>query len=221
MIHVVVPFESDDPHRLKALDFVRRHYARCFPWPVSIGFPQPTERYSRATAINNLVRELPAHFTLVVLNDADSLVPPQQIQKAVLLAKQQPGIVRAYTHYKRVSRRYTEDAKDPADILNAPQSVIEWEQDNAVSHGCLAMQRESFDAVGGYDPRFFNYMDDCAFDLVMSCFWPQFGRVSGPLYHMWHPRAPQVQSDDDLYYRRYERARGDREALLSIRNEVP
>lgn len=219
-IAIVIPFASEDPHRIRALSFVRGHLAKLFPWPQFVGKTRG-EHYSRAAAINHVVESLPPEIDLLLFNDADTLVPPGQIQSAVLQARQEPGIVRAYTLYRRVSREYTEKARYVADILNAPPEAIEWEQDNAVSHGCLALRRSDFEAAGGYDPRFRAYMDDCAFDIVLAAISPNFRRVEGPLYHMWHPRIEPVASDDELYYGRYERQRGDRDALLAIRREAP
>lgn len=225
-VAVIIPFSSEDPHRIAAFKIVQSFYATEFPdWPVVFGVSD--EPFSRARAINEAVspglgdflhgRQLP---DILVVNDADSLCEPEAVQRAVLQATLDPGLVRAYTHYKRLTKEATE-ALTPTTYLDAWQGPFDWEMENAHAHGCVAVRRECFEQVGGYDPKFRGWgYEDLAAEMLYDAHWPD-RRIDGTLVHLWHPSvsdAPEVDANAELYYGRYEKHRGDKAALLALRN---
>lgn len=219
-VAVIIPFESDDPHRVAALLTVLSFYATEFPdWPVMTSPDPDSPPFSRARAINAAARATDAD--ILVINDADSLTTPDAMLEAVKLAER-PGLVRAYTSYRRLTRDATE-ALTPDGYLDAFQGPFDWEMENAHAHGCVAVRRDCFEQVGGYDPKFQGWgYEDLAAEMLYDAFWPD-RRVAGDLVHLWHPavsEGPDVDANAALYYGRYEQRRGDREGLLALRREA-
>jgi hypothetical protein len=220
-VAVIVPYGSGDPHRNAAAEIVQGYYACEFPtwrlaWHGSAHLGDAP--FSRAEAINQAARHITA-ADLLVINDADSLCEPDRVREAVELAAAAPGLVRAYTSYRRLTREATE-ALRPAGYLDAFQGPFEWEMENAHAHGCVAVRRECFEQVGGYDPKFRGWgYEDLAAEMLYDAHWPD-RRTPGLLAHLWHPPAsdgPGVKENEQLYYERYEPNRGDTAALLAVR----
>lgn len=216
---VIIPFCSDDPHRLAAFLIVLAFYKTEFPeWEIIAG-GDDTKPFSRAASINMAAEQTAAD--IIVINDADSLCESQRIAESVESALTRPGLVRAYTSYRRLSREASE-VLTPATYLDAWQGPFDWEMENAHAHGCIAVQRECFNQVGGYDEKFRGWgYEDLAAEMLYDAFWPD-RRTEGTLVHLWHPsisEGPDVDRNAELYYQRYSRLRGNAEALLALRNE--
>lgn len=225
-IAVIIPFTSDDGHRNAAALIVKAFWHTEFPTVPNhrqevqiILAPDTQQPFSRAQAINDAAASTTAD--ILVINDADSLCEPEAVQRAVLQATLDPGLVRAYTHYKRLTKEATE-ALTPSTYLDAWQGPFDWEMENAHAHGCVAVRRECFEQVGGYDPKFRGWgYEDLAAEMLYDAHWPD-RRIDGTLVHLWHSSvsdAPEVEANAELYYGRYEKHRGDAAALLALRNE--
>jgi hypothetical protein len=129
---------------------------------------------------------------LLLFNDGDSVCPPEQIRDAVKLAAEAPGLVFAYDTYLRLTRAASERfraADNPLSELAFPPPASALERDPILSSGsmgCVAISRDCFDLVGGFDENYqgWGYED---LDFARRCGerWP-LRRVPGPLYHLWH-----------------------------------
>ena len=179
-VEVVIPFASDDPYRVKALQTIRDFYRDEFPdWPIL--YASSSLPFNRAAAVNAAVRASPAE--IVVLNDADTLAPAEQIREAVRLAEEAPGFVWAYTLYLRLSRTVTEESRDWRDALTAP---AEWGMVGAGSQGASAVRRDWFLNLGGLDERFAGWgYEDLEFNWRADA-TDTSRRVPGELRHLWH-----------------------------------
>jgi hypothetical protein len=182
-VSVIIPWESDDPTRKANLVDVLTYFGEEFPdWRV---FLSPTGGdFNRARAINRGVAATSGD--VLVFNDADTLVHPVQLERAVQLASEAPGIVYAYTRYCRLSQFRTE-------VLNGDyptmlrQTAFVWELDNAGSQGCIALSRAFFEEAGGLDEEFEGWgFEDLAFAAVCAKL-ADGRRVPGNLIHLWHP----------------------------------
>lgn len=127
---------------------------------------------------------------VIVFNDADTICPIDQLNEAVRLAYEQPGLVYAYDLYVRK----TEDDEDGETLFNVP------------SLGCAAIS-----AVGTprFDEAFHGWgYEDCEYATRSGALWPT-RRVSGPVYHLWHGDRNSddspVDSDPALVARNEER----------------
>jgi hypothetical protein len=183
-----------DPDRLAAFNLVRAYFADQFhEWPCIAAFDDG-EVFRRGHACNRAANSSGAE--VIVFNDADSLVDPLQLAKAVLRAGQLEGAVRAYSRYRRISEAATRALTDWRQAFGAE---VYWEQESTASHGVFAVHRRTFCEAGGYDPRFVYFYDDLSFDIRAASI-PQ-ERIAGDLYHLWHPPRESPGSDDALWYR--------------------
>lgn len=217
-VAVVIPYGGKDEWRERALAHVGAFYQYEFPdWRVIVS-GDDGERFSRARACNAGVADTRAE--VVVINDADTLCPPASVREAVRLATEAPGLVRAYSRYRRLTQDATAELATYKEALAAPDEAIYWQQEPAFAHGCAVLQRDCYETVGGYDPRFEGWgYEDMAAELLFDAFWPD-RRIQGDLFHLWHPNAETPEDrerNERLYYQEYEPKRGDREALLAMR----
>ncbi len=222
---VIVPYGGHDPDRAQALRHVLDFYRYEFPdWQVIVADQDSADSYtfSRARAVNDGAAK--ADGDVLVIQDADSLCAPGNVAVAVAMARTEPGMVRAYTRYRRLSRPATGSFETYKQALACADADVEWQQDPAFAHGCAAIQRSCFEAVGGYDPKFTGWgYEDMALEAVCNAHWPD-RRVVGDLVHLWHPAAwggADDRRNSDLYYRLYEPRKGDPVGLIAARYTLP
>jgi N-terminal domain of galactosyltransferase len=117
----------------------------------------------------------------VVFNDADTIVPANQIRAAVLLAQATGSLVYAYDLYLRRTRL----------------GAIERELFMPPSVGCVAISRASFQDVGGFDELYqgWGYED---VDFAQRCAG-RVGvrRITGTAEHLWHGDRRRDDSPED------------------------
>jgi len=127
-------------------------------------------------------------YPVIVFNDADTICPAAQIREAVQLAGEAPGLVFAYDLYVRLNEWATQHVIDEGrepdfakDLLGRRRII-----NNSGSMGCVAISRESFAKVGGFDEAYEGWgYEDIDFARRCAALWP-LRRVSGPVYHLWH-----------------------------------
>lgn len=220
-VAVVIPYGGADSHRAAALQHILDYYRYEFAdWTVRIGW-DGGEPFSRARACNKGAAETTSD--ILIINDADTLCPPENVRKAVELAAASSGLVRAYTRYRRLSQAATERCGTYKEALVSADADVEWQQEPAFAHGCAVTQRACWETVGGYDPRFEGWgYEDCAAELIFASLWDD-RRIQGDLFHLWHPGGWNVEDEhrnSKLYHERYERLRGSPESLLAARFAV-
>ena len=221
-VSVVIPWALA-PGRAHGLQLVLGFYAHEFPGWELIVADDRSPTYASGRAAN--AGALAASGEILVRNDGDSLVPAAQVARAVSLARAEPGVVKAYRRYRRLSGVASRACSSYRDVLEADGSAIEWEMFEAQSHGVMAVRRECFLEVGGYDPRFQGWgYDDIAFDVAAGRWSSR--RVDGDLFHIWHPPDPATDADDPDHaanlalFDRYSRATDELEVLAAIRAEA-
>ena len=165
---IVIAYDGTraDKLRVAAYEQVLRNL-RPLRWPIYIACDNHRP-YRLAHAVNRCVRNHP-HAEVLLIHYADVIVPRQQIRKAVELAEKAPGQVFAFDEYVYLEEDGTE-------------IVIE----DAPANACMAIQREEFLKIGGYDERFVGWaMEDREFNDRCGKWWPA-RRVPGRLEHLWH-----------------------------------
>ena len=203
-VSVIIPFQSDDPTRKENYRRVRNSYAHHFPtWELWTWYNSPP--FARGIAINEAAEHCAGG--ILVFNDADTLVEPEQLHEAVVLAASAPGLVQAFDSFVWLER----DGKENQGWPSRSQCVA-------------AISAECFRETGGYDPRFVGWgYEDLAFDLVCGSMWP-LRAVPGRVLHHWHPRTEGKDLEQEYenvnLYHRYAQANGDVAGLLAIRAEA-
>jgi hypothetical protein len=211
-VAVIVPYGGSDPYRLRNLQTVLSFYVAR---PVVVATNEGP--FHKARAVNEAVAGLPPDIKTLVLNDADSLCYRSAIASATAAAESGPGLVFAFTEYRKLGDEQTARCETWRSALYAN----EWGggQPTSESHGCVVMSRATFNEVGGYDERFTGWgYEDLAFNIACEARWPS-RRTGWPLVHLWHPPAEENPANGELYAR-YEAARGDLAALNALREET-
>ncbi len=142
---------------------------------------------------------------VIVFNDADSLVEGFQIIRAASLARQEPGLVFAYTRYRRLTKASTEAIVEHGWHANLVES--EWESDTSLSSGCVAISVASFNALGGYDETWLDGFEDYDLALRSRERYRNPRHVPGDLLHLWHER-PAVEPENGRDLARYKELYG-------------
>lgn len=192
-IEVILPFYGEDPLRVRNMLAVQKHLD-------GFGLPRrvPLGMFASPGKARNVAAAHSWEADVIVFNDADTVCPPDQIREAVRLATEQPGLVFAYDLYVRLSETATSVYVDDLS-LDPMEMSIDATFTSSGSMGCVAISRECFDQVGGFDESYQGWgYEDLDFAHRCAALWPN-RRVSGPVYHLWHGdrRPDDSPSDSD------------------------
>jgi hypothetical protein len=203
---VVVPWRENPlaPQRLRSWKIVRQHWRTWFPGARFVVADDGGEPFSRAASINRGLEG--AIEPIVVIADADVLVPPRQIVAALRAVKfeDRRSIVQPFDRYITLSPLITAQVWKRGGVVpnyahNLPAAT--WDCKSA----CLVMRRESFEHVQGFDAHFrgWGYEDMAFADEIVAAFGP-FHKIKGPAWHLWHPAN---MGDGGAYLERAEQNR--------------
>lgn len=133
--------------------------------------------FNRSAALN-AAAVAAGDWDVAIVNDADCLVPADQLHTAAAQAFASARLVLAFDTYHYLSRLGTER------VLNGCrhfEACTEWS--DQIGNSPVAVPRALWDRVGGFDERFIGWgYEDVAF--VEACGGAD--RIAGPLFHQWH-----------------------------------
>lgn len=192
-VAVIVPFRDRgvDPLRQRNLDAVESQWAR---W-VSEGEGREVltvsdgrdgdAQFNRSAAYNRGVAYASPATDVYLFAESDMLIHFDQIDLAVAMALETPGLVVPFTRYCYLS----EDASGWVRAGVAPQVPRpEWVKGNGSSIGAInVVSRATLDAIGQWDETFEGswYDDDAMRVAFTRCAGPTRW-VDGPAYHLFH-----------------------------------
>lgn len=132
--------------------------------------------------------------SVIVFADADTLCDPGQVEEAAWRAGREPGLVFAYDLYLRLDEAASDRVLagfHPMNVAGEPPIF------GSASMGAVAISRESFREVGGFDELYHGWgFEDLAFAAACAKLWP-LRRVSGPVFHLWHGPRRNDDSPED------------------------
>jgi len=147
--------------------------------------------FNRAAALN-AAAGLAGEWDLAVVADADVVVEPDSVRRAISAAAQTGGgLVFAHDCWLNLSQRDAQDILD-GDDLRTVLARGGFTSRTPVVSGVFVVTRGLWDAVGGFDEAFVGYGgEDHAF--YRACSLVQAVRhIPGALWHVWHPRPDQA-----------------------------
>jgi hypothetical protein len=204
---VCVPRRAGDPHRDRAWEYVRRHWAT-LGWPICVGYHD--EGPFNVSAARNDAALMAGDWDVAVFVDGDTIMLDHEpVRRAVELAAESGCFVRPYQTYwmtdERASGRLMATGERPRTGITSTRFQS--------PGGVNVIPRGLWDTVGGYDERFRGWgHEDAAIEIACTSLGG-FKRLPGEVFHLWHPVStervkakPEYQANVALR-RRYERAR--------------
>lgn len=181
-ISIIIPFSSEDPHRVRAMHWVREWWRNYFPdWYVLVSGSRP---FTKARSVNLGVQA--ASADTLVIADADCFVTDHEalrwLVEQVEDGKRQWVVPHKYVH--RLSEGSTSVLynDDVIDLVNRTKYV------GCVGGGLIALTRDAWFTVGGMDTRFEGWGgEDVSFGMALECLVGSQERGNLDLIHLWHP----------------------------------
>jgi hypothetical protein len=149
--------------------------------------PAPEMPYCRAWAFNVGARM--ASGELLILHDNDLLIPQDYTCDHLRLLHQGWEVInlKRYIFYlsRQATHRLFETEAGPS-LREAPESILQ----NAEGGGSLAIARDAYFAIGGFDEAFIGWggEDNELWDRALTRRLYPFGHL--PLVHLWHSAQP-------------------------------
>jgi SAM-dependent methyltransferase len=173
---VCIPWRPS-PSRLAAFERVKKFWSM-FGWPV-ITADSDTEIFSLSQARNNAVRQ--ATTDVVVVSDADTLVDPLNVLRAVA---DPAGVWWPFTKYRILKPEYLDT---PLAQLAGVPYVNTWDGEGTAGvGGCMVASAKEWWRLGGQPPEFIGWgWEDVAFTLVVETL-SRARRLRGHVYAFEH-----------------------------------
>ncbi len=190
-MHLVIPFaDAGSSYRLRAYDLICNHYGQQRRPLQTASGAQP---FNKARTVNLLILERGwPDDDVIVLNDADTFVAPEQWRRAVEDAAYEPGLIIAFDSYWRLDRPSTErllkqGSGGLARLLGDPDDFdFERVFNQPGSAGVCALSVRTFSELGGLDEQYLGWgYEDLDFVNRAATLYP-LRRITGPAYHLWH-----------------------------------
>lgn len=185
-VAVVIPYRDRgcDPLRGENLKRVLRHWDGFAEICVVNDGRSGSAQFNRSAAYNRGSALTTAD--VIVYAESDMIIDRAQINEAVLLAAESPGLVVPFTEYHYLNPSDSTDVRET--MLDAATCVAQFVRDNGTAIGAInIVSRETLDAVGQWDEAFEgNWYDDTATQIALEMCAGPTRWVPGPAYHLYH-----------------------------------
>ncbi len=201
---ILVPWRSDDSERAAVWKVCRARWEALFPdWPLFEG-RSPDGPFNRSAAINDAARQA-GDWDVAVVIDADVMLREGNVREAVKRAAKTGKVTWAHRRWRAISEEATKRLTRPdrawaeamlgkggieRSDLDADVDLI-IEKTTRISWSCcIAIRRDAWDTIGGFDERFAGWgFEDIAFQAASGGL-VGWDRVEGDVLNWWHPRVP-------------------------------
>lgn len=204
---ILVPRRAGDPHRDRLWAWVRSHLERDLPdFPIVEGHDD-VGAFCRSAALNRAARSAPPWTEAIVL-DADTYVRPEQLRRAVAVARSSGRLTYAFDELHALTAAGTEQVL--GGYRRSWEPLKKWTRPGRLcASSAFVVPRELWDRVGGFDELFEGWgWEDVAFRRMATALGGHELEVPGPAWHLWHERSRHKVEQDELL--EAARARGER-----------
>jgi hypothetical protein len=157
-----------------------REWWHQFDWPLSVA-EGPPGLFNRSAARNQAAARA-GDWDVAVFGDADTVGEPDLVRKAVLSASD-GWLAYPFTEFLGLSRGGT------ISLLQGGLDLAVTKRMSGSPGGILAVPRDLFDEVGGFDEMFTGWgYEDLAFAYAAGTLGGVH-REDGMITHLWHPNA--------------------------------
>lgn len=202
-IRVVVGYEPGIPSREKPARIVQQWFEQ-FGWPLVVQPAVPGIPVNAGWLKNRGVAAHPDGnpHDVFVLADADCVCPEAQLRHAIYLAYQAPGLVWVADEIRITTRDDMAGIESAEDAIGTPRGHHRLTDSTPQ---LLAIRRDAFAAVGGYDEAYVGYgFEDYDFRKRCGDRWPH-RNVKGHMVHLWHEPDPEKVNPGEVFRANEER----------------
>lgn len=218
-VAILVPRRVGQSQRDRVWAYVRRCWVSEHQRFALVEGHHDSGLFNRAAAIN-LAAQAAGAWDVALIADADCLADPEAVRNAVLTAAQRDVLVAPYEKWLALNEDMTDRVLNGYSGDWSAGVITEYPSCSAI----LAVSRPLWDRIGGFDVRFRGWgLEDLAFFDAATTFGGPLERLSGVVWHLWHPSArhdhPALSANQDLLSR-YEAASGDTDAMAALVSEA-
>lgn len=202
---VLVPRRAGEPVRDAVWLWVEKWWREHVRLPIFEGHHEGGP-FNRAAALNAAAGAA-GEWEVAFLIDADVILDPANVRAALAAASGTGGPVLAYRE------RIHLNAKGSRRIMDGYKGDWRPFTRTQLFDSCssaLAVTRDLWDAVGGFDETFSGWgWEDVAFRIATETLsGTELVKLQGTLWHLWHPKSPENDNQRATFIA--NRARGDR-----------
>lgn len=208
---IVVPWRPDGAHRDRAWAWCRARWVAHHPdWPL-IEVAGQDGPWRKARLVNQGVDQ--AATPVVVVADADIAIDPDTIRAAADRAAAGRWVV-PHEHVERFDDVSTRHILDTPPTSTPTGTLARTPYPGRPGGGLIVLPTRLARDVP-MDDRFAGWgHEDDAWGWALTTLAGPHVRVGGPLWHLWHPRSPDI--GDPTLLDDYRIARGDPKAMRAV-----
>lgn len=182
-VSILVPLNTNCPYRQRAWAYVERHYRTHHPeWDLITG-DHGGGPWIKGLALRRAAEQ--ATGEVLVVADADVYTDPINLAAAVECAAGGDWSIPHKLVY-RLTEAETQRVYDGHEPRRGSVTIAPYE--GAAGGGLLAVRRDQWDAVGGFDTGFVGWgREDHSFGWAMLGTFGWNVRQDGRLWHLYHP----------------------------------
>jgi hypothetical protein len=217
---ILVGRRADGGHRDRLWAYCEEFWVRETGWPIFVGHYDEPGPFCLSVASNRAAAAA-GDWEVALYVGADVVLGSgDQARAAVGEAAGAGHLVFAHDHYYSLSEAGMEDVL----AGSSPHGRLsEWPAWSNTFSSALAVPRQLWDEVGGFDERFRGWgFEDLAFWSACCALTGSFDRVTGPVFHLYHERDPKTReaslehAENEALGRRYLAAKGSRRKMKAI-----
>ena len=188
-ISVLIPYRTDNGPRDIIFTWVKEFYRKLLPEAEICLGSCNTPLFSRSQAINDAAQR--ATRDIYVIADADIVYNPDLINEAIKSLDMHAWVV-PYSEIQYIREKSTSELLNTKPVwpielqleMDSLSATAGWD----IKGGLIFIPRKFFEAVKGFDDRFMGWGgEDDAFALSVNTLYGPFERLTGSIYHLWHP----------------------------------
>jgi GT2 family glycosyltransferase len=191
---ILVPRRADNGPRDVLWDY-------CKPRWANLGYPiyegdHLDGPFNRGAAVNTAAQMAGDWDTAIVI-DSDVLVGEGQVNDALNLAERLQRMVFTFRTYQALNHVGAKRVMEGLTGSWKPFIRVTFHDNRSAS---FVIPRSVWDKIGGFDERFVGWgWEDLAFAFSASAAAGNYLRITGDLWHLWHPKSPENNRDSKLY----------------------
>lgn len=179
---LLVPRRKDNGRRDEIWDYLKNNHWK--DHNVIEGFHEEPGPFNRALAINRAA-EAAGDWEYAIIVDADSVMTHDQIESALMVAKQHQSLVIPHSRWVNVEHEEVVRFLAGLPLFHRPDRTIYHRTLSSI----LVIPRETWDAVNGFDERFKGWgFEDNAFMHAVTTIVDHPIRLEGDVFHLAHDR---------------------------------